>query len=459
MQLLINYFIVNKNDYIKMLDAYKRNGELFLASIKQEDKNKNRSIDDLIKENFRKPVLELVGHTRIGENASELDILKALKNYFEVSSSSREILNASFFKTGKGTCSLCGKTTDVFSNRSYIFPFERKIDSIAPEDMRLQFCKECGFTLYCGMAYLYANAKGTIKFFFDSYNQKNLWKINNIFKNLDLQDPNNYNKIKSFGVFTYHPYETLFVIIFEFVNRLKEKNLINEVKDIDDVKLLLAVGSGQIYETHIIEGDKLNKFVEFFSKMIDDSKELYKKIDKEKVHIDGNHLIFRGFFDNLTVGQTTEEKSRLRNLFVKDLLDKKINFIILNEIIMERVKNKEKSPVPFHYYAFLNLYMNTFKMETEQQMFNRINGLGFEIGNKIKGTNLDNFIWEIFRARGIEEFYNVLVELQAKLEMKMDLRPINEYEKEWRKAKAVLLNGILNALYQKEQSNIKNNMI
>ncbi|OQX19805.1 MAG: hypothetical protein BWK75_05350 [Candidatus Altiarchaeales archaeon A3] len=433
-----------------MLDEYKRNGELFLRSIKESNENKNKNIEDLIKENFRKPVLELVGHTAIGENASETDILKATGpgRYFEVSSTSYEILSASFFRTRKGVCSLCGKTTDVFSNRPYIFPFERKIDSISPEDMRLQFCKECGFTLYCGMASLYAEK--SIKFFFDSYNPKNLWTINDLFKSSELRDPNYYNKIKNFKSFTYHPYETLFVIIFEFVNKLKEKNLINEIKNIDDVKLLVVVGSGQIYETHIIEGSKLNNFVKFFSKMIDDSKEIYNRKNKGNLPIDSEHLIFNGFFDRLTVGQNNEEKSRLRNLFVKNLLDGKMDFIILNEIIIERVKNKEKWPFPFYYRNFLNLYMSIFKMETEQQMFERINGLGYAIGNKIKGTNLENsFVWGIFRARGVEEFYNVLVELQAKLEMNMDIMPINEYEKEWRKAKAILLNGILNAVYSK----------
>lgn len=438
-----------------MLDEYKRNGELFLNIIKQRNENKNRNIDDLIKENFREPVLELVGNTAIGKNASEKDILDAIGSlyrggYFQVSSKSREILSASFFKTRKGVCSLCGKETDVFTNRPYIFPFERKIDSIVPEDMRLQFCKECGFTLYCGMAYLYAKGYGerSIKFFFDSYNQKILWKINNLFKNSDLRDPANYNKIKNFKFFTYHPYETIFVIIFEFVNKLKEKNLINELENINDVKLLLAIGSGQIYETHTIEGNTLNKFVEFFSKIIDDSKEKYLNIrNKEILSVDSEHLIFNGFLGGLTVGQNNEEKTRLRDLFVKNLLNEKIDFVILNKIIMERVKNKEKYPFPLYYRNFLNLYMNIFKMETEQQMFERIHGLGYAIGNKIKGTNLEGYIWEIFRARGIEEFYNVLVELQAKLEMKMDLRPINEHEKEWRKAKAILLNGILNALY------------
>lgn len=442
-----------------MLDEYKRNGELFLAYIKQKDENKSKNIDDLIKENFRSPVLELVGHTALGENASEEDILKAIGKYrggyFEVSSSSTQILFSSFFKTKKGACSLCGKTTNVFANRPYIFPFERKIDSIAPENARLQFCKECGFTLYCGMASLYARgyAKKTIKFFFDSYNEKNLRTINNLFKNSGLRNPNNYNKIKNFKFFTYHPYETLLAIIFEFVNKLKEKNLINEIININDVKLFLVVGSGQIYETHIIEENKLKKFVELFSKMIDGSKHYYNKIkNKEILRVDGEHLVFNGFFDKLTVGQNNEEKSRLRNLFVKNLLDGKIEFVLLNKIIMERVKNKEKYPFPFYYSDFLNLYMSIFKMETEQQMFEKIHKLGWVIGDKIKETNLESFVWEIFRARGIEEFYNVLVELQAKLEMSMDLRPINEYEKEWRKAKAILLNGILNALYSKNKS-------
>ena len=65
----------------------------------------------------------------------------------------------------------------------------------------------------------------------------------------------------------------------------------------------------------------------------------------------------------------------------------------------------------------------------------------------MKETNLENFVWDVFRARGVEQFYSTLVELQAKLKTSIDLRTLNEYEQGWREAKAILLNGMLNALY------------
>ena len=83
----------------------------------------------------------------------------------------------------------------------------------------------------------------------------------------------------------------------------------------------------------------------------------------------------------------------------------------------------------------------------DKELFERINRLGYELGKEMRGTNLENFVWDIHRARGAEQFYTSLVELQAKLKTSIDLRPINEYEKGWREAKAILLNGMLNAIY------------
>lgn len=69
----------------------------------------------------------------------------------------------------------------------------------------------------------------------------------------------------------------------------------------------------------------------------------------------------------------------------------------------------------------------------------------------VRGTNLEKYVWELFRARGFEEFVNKLVELQAKLEIAMDVRPIYENEKEWKTIKAILLNGMLNAIHGGEE--------
>jgi len=86
----------------------------------------------------------------------------------------------------------------------------------------------------------------------------------------------------------------------------------------------------------------------------------------------------------------------------------------------------------------------------DKESFERINSLGYSLGKSMKGTNLENYIWEIFRSRGEEQFLNSLVELQLKLQRTIDLRPINEYEN-WKEAKAILLNGIVNALYGDEK--------
>ena len=110
---------------------------------------------------------------------------------------------------------------------------------------------------------------------------------------------------------------------------------------------------------------------------------------------------------------------------------------------MERKKSNLR--FPFYYRDFIVTYMGVFGMDKE--LFERINRLGYELGKEMRGTNLENFVWEIHRARGAEQFYSSLVELQAKLKTSIDLRPINEYEKGWKEAKAILLNGMLNAIY------------
>ncbi|WP_367883757.1 hypothetical protein [Thermococcus peptonophilus] len=84
----------------------------------------------------------------------------------------------------------------------------------------------------------------------------------------------------------------------------------------------------------------------------------------------------------------------------------------------------------------------------DKETFEKINGLGYALGKAMKGTNLERYQWELFRARGgFEEFVNKLVELQAKLETGLDLRPVYENRNEWKVVKAILLNGMLNALY------------
>lgn len=430
-----------------MLDAYYRNGMVFLSDLLGKKNGLFSITDEIIKQKYREPVKKLVGHGNIGDSSTEKEILRLLMKYFEISGKSDEILNVSFFATKKGRCSFCGNESDVFSNRPYIFPFERKIDSITSENSRQRFCKKCGFTIYSAMAYLYQ--KGNVMFFFDSYNLENIRKMSIPFIQ-ELRDPSKFNKLKNFGVPTYHPYETIFVTMFEFVKYLRRKKLINDFKDIiSDVRLTMMVGSGQLYTKNYVDGNVLDKISNFFLTLMDESEKKWQKINDEtknklRKNLAPEELIFSGFFNYLTLKKgNPSENCRLREIFTRELLNKNIDFITLNEIMMER--KKENQSLPFHYLFFLTKCMEMFNMEKE--MFERINGLGYALGSQMKGTNLDTFVWDVYRTRGIEQFYSSLVELQAKLKISIDLRHINEYEKGWREAKAILLNGMLNALY------------
>lgn len=441
----------------KILDEYYRNGEAFLLTISENKDSKLwlsplesdvKIDDDFIRENFKKPVINLVGNINLGDNDTEEDVVKSIRKYFDLSGRTKNILDKSFFNTKIGNCSFCGKKTQVFNHLVYIFPFVRKIDSIMPDNNKLRFCKECGFKLYSGMAYFYKKGP-EIRFFFDSHDYEKLNRINEFFggRDLDIRDPNNFNKIRKFKGFpTYHPYDTILVIFFEFIKRLKEKNLFMELGDISsDFRLILLKGSKQFYSYEIIEGDVLNKLATFFNDLIVSGEEIHKNSDNEALKkIVPGDLVFSGFFNNLFVDAGKfSESSRKRNNFTKSLFEGKIDFIKLNEIFMERKKQNKR--LPFHYKTFVSQYMEVFNLDKES--FERINKMGYALGIKMKGTNLENFVWDIFRTRGLEQFFSSLVELQAKLKINMDLRSINQYEKGWRESKAILLNGMLNAIY------------
>ncbi|MGC9123560.1 MAG: hypothetical protein ACP5IB_05770 [Thermoplasmata archaeon] len=445
-----------------MIDAYFRNGKLFLAKLEHNRQQnalinfkefldnfdyENFNIDDsYIENNFREPVKEFAGSANVSNNATEFDLLRILKNFFEISKKSKEILKSSFKDTHKGTCTYCNQESEVFSNRSYVFPFERKIDSILPEENRMHFCKKCGFTLYSAMGYLYT--KNNLLFFFDSLNLYNIEKMSIPIKK-ELRDPSNYNKIKGNLVFpTYYPNETIFVIMFEFAKYLERNNLISDYKTfLNDVRMYITAesGKGQIYKFYHIEGNILERIIEFYIKLILEGKVL-NRTENKKITTSYEDLLFKGFFGNLIVNKgKPDENNRLREKFITELLNLKIDFLTLNEIFMERKRLNEKVIVPYYYQKVISIFMEVNRMDKE--MFEKINGLGYRLGTEMKVNNLENYIWDIFRARGSEQFYNALVELQGKLKVYIDLRPINESEKNWREAKSILLNGILNAIY------------
>jgi hypothetical protein len=176
-----------------MMDAYYRNGELFLnkLGLKKDDLD-----EDVIKNNYIKPAREFLGYSNVGENAKENEVIKLLRRYFEISGKTTSILKS--FQTSKnGKCSYCGDEGKVIENKSFIFPFERKVDSIVNENNRLAFCQKCAFTFYSAMAYLYKKRveDKNLLFFFDSYDSQTLDSVTSEMKKITGSKPIHGNKI------------------------------------------------------------------------------------------------------------------------------------------------------------------------------------------------------------------------------------------------------------------------
>lgn len=89
-------------------------------------------------------------------------------------------------------------------------------------------------------------------------------------------------------------------------------------------------------------------------------------------------------------------------------------------------------------------------------MFEKINGLGYAIGKKVKEEKKESSLWDIFRTRTAEDFVTALVGIQLKLRTTLDLREVEANKSRWREIKAILLNGMANALFSpKKEGGIK----
>jgi len=436
---------------ILMLDAYLRNGELFL-----EDMGITEITEDVVRGNYLLPIREMIANLAPVESDSEA-IALLRKFGFELSGKTQELL-PSLIPNKPGTCSICGKGTRVVLNKAFIFPFERKVDSIVNEKNRLTFCMEHAFKLYSAMANVYTVPvwdSVTLRFFFDS-SRENLADMNNFFREgfwsnrLEIERKEE-KKIKysvrvRLEMSKYHPNEAFFAIMHSFVKHLHEAGLLRRAEDIAGaVDVHVVYGSGQFYEHRLIKGSTFERLIRF----VDEIQRAGMATTWGRRHLGSRDAAVVMFYESLEIprGKADRTKNFLeREEFFKKLLAGSFDFILLNRIFMERLKHG--LPLPPYYHRWARSYLEVFGGDIlDAQAFERINGLGYALGKAMKGTNLERYQWELFRARGFEEFLNKLVELQAKLELSLDLRPIYENEREWKVVKAVLLNGMLNALH------------
>jgi len=435
-----------------MLDAYLKNGELFL---------KGKGIDEITEETIRKAYLWPIEEMSGLSVESEEDAIAILRKFgFELSGKTSELL-PSFLKTSKGTCSICGKTNQVVNNKAFLFPFERKIDSIVAGNNRLTFCREHAFKLYSAMAYLFAVPTGekTLKFFFDGP-ERDLRRFLRAFRSFwrerfevvvkSRSNKKSYSLRVDLTLSKHHPNEAFFAVLHEFVKSLHNRRLLGEVgsRTIRAYLIQRLDKKGQSYREVVIEGSTLEKLMAFLDRVQGAGRE----VQWGKRHLQPRDSSVYLFYENLEIPRSGRDRSKNtleREEFIGKLLAGKFDFVLLNTIMMGRAK--KKLPLPLYYYTWTVSYLETFGGDVvDVETFKQVNGLGYALGRAMKGSNLERYLWELFRARGFEEFVNKLVELQAKLETTLDLRPIYENEREWKVIKAVLLNGMLNALYSKE---------
>jgi len=436
-----------------MLDAYLKNGELFLKS-----KGIIKIDGETIRKTYLWPIEEMSG-VAVENDTDAVAILRRFG--FELSGKTSELL-PSFFKTSGGTCSLCGRDGQVVSNKAFIFPFERKIDSIVNERNRLTFCQEHAFKLYSGMANLFTVPLGdeTLKFFFDGPERdlrrflrgfKGFWRERFEVVVREKGEKKSYSLRVSLTLSKHHPDEAFFAVLHEFVKSLHNRRLLEEVspKTIRAYLVQRLDKKGQRYMERVIDGSILERLIVFLDKIQGKGRE----VQWGKKHLEPRDSAVYLFYENLEIPRSQRDRSKNsleREEFIGKLLGGKFDFTLLNTIMMERIK--AKLPLPLYYYTWAVSYLETFGGDSvDVETFKQVNGLGYALGRAMKGTNRERYLWELFRARGFEEFLNKLVELQAKLELSLDLRPIYENRREWKVVKAILLNGMLNALYGKEK--------
>ncbi len=436
-----------------MLDAYLKNGELFLKEVGIREVTPK-----VISAAYLQAISEMAnGYVSVESDTEAIAVLRSFG--FELSGKTKEILPG-LTEGKRGTCSICGRKTTVVPNRAFIFPFERKVDSIVDESNRLVLCQEHAFKLYVAMACLYTvpTGAGALKFFFDAP-ERELKRFKRMFKDgfwrehfrVDVQEKKGkkrYSIRPSLLLSRYHPNEAFFAVLHEFVKSLKDMGTLDEaLKTGRTVRVYLVYGSGQFYREHVIEGTTLERLIGFLDRVQNSGKET--RWGKRHLSVWDSAVVM--FYESLEIprGKDRSKNFLEREEFVRELLDGKFDFVLLNGIFMERLKRK--LALPPYYYTWAHSYLEAFGGGVvDVKTFEQVNGLGYGLGMKMKGTNLERYQWELFRARGFEEFLNKLVELQAKLEESLDLRPIYENEKEWKVLKAILLNGMLNALHSKE---------
>ncbi|RLJ01886.1 MAG: hypothetical protein DRP08_05025, partial [Candidatus Aenigmatarchaeota archaeon] len=132
-----------------------------------------------------------------------------------------------------------------------------------------------------------------------------------------------------------------------------------------------------------------------------------------------------------------------------------VDYITLNNIVMKNISTRKRQ------YKFIRFYdlvvksiLEGVNMEKEIEFFEHLNNLGYALGKDMERKGYESILWDIFRTRTSEDFIETLVQVQLKLRISLDLRKIEANKARWREVKAIILNGMANALFSSKQKEV-----
>ena len=109
----------------------------------------------------------------------------------------------------------------------------------------------------------------------------------------------------------------------------------------------------------------------------------------------------------------------------------------------------------YRFISFYNLMVKSIleglNMVDEMKVFERVNAIGYGLGKEaenLMGKSAQSALWDIFRTRTASDFVDALVKVQIKLRTSLNLREIEANKSRWREVRAILLNGMANALFR-----------
>lgn len=477
-----------------MLQIYYNNGLIFLTQKVYGDVDpghldtvkKSAGDDGFIRQHILDAPIEYLGGSNVKKDVSTNDLNQMLRRTGYPTAKNVQGMPIDLFSDfdEKGVCSCCGETGSLKRNVATIFPLESEWGKsglcLAPPERRLRFCKRCAFLIYSGMAgVLRTYSQGNmLRVIFDSTPDV-VFTLLDRFKGMD-RDETRLNSVKLEHPTPYEAHEMLLFLIYRFIKLLRKSGIGNFSREaygegeltreglaredldarsvgadtiikVDSYASILRktnmhyilTGKNMRDDVGVVEGETLWGLAKFFYSL--------EEVAEKKPKPDKTCRIpslFEEFMKSSIVANYRKENCliRYRNSFCNGLLNGKVYFETLCELAFEKKRLKDPRPIPSFYYLMVLKYLEAFQMKKESDIFERLNAFGESLGEAVKGKSMESFVWEIYRARGFEDLLNVLSELQLKLGNSQNWGDLYSCKENWKTAKAIVLNGMMNAI-------------